>query len=633
MKLFRVKIDGFRSIKEPLELAVDGRVTVLIGANDVGKTNLLRTVQALNDDVEILPSDRNWDMSDETIPVIEWHFLLEPEERKSLIDTLTKSLQQPTLKVSIQDNPGRNAIDIVETLIGTSAEDGQPLDGQISTTTTHAFANEVVMRRKTKSVVEIDIPAPFNTAEIGLVLLKQRPRVELFMPAEQLTDSITLSDLESPSQEFMQGIFRYAGIWEDRAKLFQQTPATEKQLERASDVFTDKIRKDWQQGENLSFKLRHGGTNGDHIQLLIEDPAVAERFVRPSERSEGFSSFFKMSMRLRARTEATKARSYIFLFDEPGTALYPAGQINLQRVFERLSDENQIVYCTHSLFMINHNRPQRNRVISKTSKGTKIDQKPFLKNWRAVRQSLGLLLAGTFFIADRTLLVEGESDAMYVGDLLAACDRADLIDVDLNLFSVQWAGNARDFGPMARLLVDEGREVVAMVDGDKGGQDLSRGLEKLNESIAARAAEGIRPVVLVAHPNGASIEDILPFRDKYFESVVSAAHELLAGQFRELAAGVSADSDGMLSALKGTRATGVTLGRHVENVTKTWFTCGEPISKLAIARHYGTWLQQASLKDLGFAVPGQILQLIDALRLGSKVTREEIFETTAMVGR
>jgi predicted ATP-dependent endonuclease of OLD family len=288
---------------------------------------------------------------------------------------------------------------------------------------------------------------------------------------------IARTQLDQASEEFMQGIFRYAGIFEQRRKLFTQTPATEHQLASASARFTKKIRSEWQQGENLSFKLSHAGQNGDHINLYIGDPSVGGRYVRPSERSEGFSAFFKMSMRLLARTEANPASSYIFLFDEPGTALHPAGQVNLLRVFERLSDDNQLVYSTHSLFMINHNRPQRNRVISKTEQGTKIDQKPFLKNWRAVKDSLGLILAGTFFIADRTLLVEGESDAMYVGALLGAYDRAHRADVDLNLFSVQWAGNEKDFAPMARLLLEEGREVVALVDGDGGGSKLRLQIE------------------------------------------------------------------------------------------------------------------------------------------------------------
>jgi hypothetical protein len=57
-----------------------------------------------------------------------------------------------------------------------------------------------------------------------------------------------------------------------------------------------------------------------------------------------------------------------------------------------------------------------------------VDQKPYLRNWRAVRDSLGLILAGNFFIADTTLLVEGESDAKFIGTLLAAFDRAGFID-------------------------------------------------------------------------------------------------------------------------------------------------------------------------------------------------------------
>ncbi|HKC71080.1 MAG TPA: TOPRIM nucleotidyl transferase/hydrolase domain-containing protein, partial [Terriglobales bacterium] len=137
-----------------------------------------------------------------------------------------------------------------------------------------------------------------------------------------------------------------------------------------------------------------------------------------------------------------------------------------------------------------------NRVISKGQGGTKVDQKPYLKNWRAVRKSLGLILAGTFFIADRTLLVEGESDALYIGAVLAACDRAGLIDVDLNLFSVQWAGNTKDFSPMARLLLEEGREVVAMVDGDAGGGRLKNAIAKMNQQFLADNSS-LKPVAVI----------------------------------------------------------------------------------------------------------------------------------------
>lgn len=205
------------------------------------------------------------------------------------------------------------------------------------------------------------------------------PRVELFEPVDQIMDAVTLVELEKSDQEFMQGVFRYAGMWEGHETLFRQDPATTRRLERASADFTRKIHEEWKQGENLAFKFQHAGKNGDQIELMIADPAVANRAVRPSERSAGFSAFFTMSMRMLARTEANPANKYLLLFDEPGTSLHPAGQVNLQKVFERLSMKDQIVYATHSLFMINHNRPERNKVVSKDASGTKIDQKPFFE--------------------------------------------------------------------------------------------------------------------------------------------------------------------------------------------------------------------------------------------------------------
>jgi hypothetical protein len=469
-------------------------------------------------------------------------------------------------------------------------------------------------------------PDPFiEKAPFAVEYVKTRvPRIELFAPAAQLMDAVTLAQLEQPEQEFMQGIFRYAGIWDDHTKLFKQDPATARQLERASEVFTTKIRAEWKQGENLSFRFQHAGQNGNQIELLIRDPAVNNRYVRPSERSAGFSAFFTMSMRMLARTEANPANKYIFLFDEPGTALHPAGQVNLQRVFERLSQQDQIIYATHSLFMVNHNRPERNRVVSKDEGGTKVDQKPYLRNWRAVRDSLGLILAGTFFIADTTLLVEGESDAMYVGALLAAFDRAELIDIDLNLFSVQWAGNARDFAPMAHLMLDEGRHVVAMVDGDRGGTEIRKNIEKLNEAIDANRVAARSSVQLLHLDRGHSIEDILPARERYLDIVVEAATELVGNGFLHPADGVNFQPAVLRATLAAAQGN-LTLGKYTTNVTKTWFKEKEPISKLTVAHKYCGWLEGADLRNERVnELPEVLVRLKQFLRLESKLSKDVV---------
>jgi len=309
---------------------------------------------------------------------------------------------------------------------------------------------------------------------------------------------------------------------------------------------------------------------------------------------------------------------------DPGTALHPAGQVNLQRVFERLAIKNQIVYSTHSLFMINHNRPERSRVVSKDERGTKLDQKPFLRNWHAVRETLGLILAGNFFIADTTLLVEGESDALYIGALLTALNRSESIDIDLNVFSVQWAGNSRNVEPMARLMLEEGRRVVALMDGDSGGDAIKARLERLNVAVDDKRVIARAPVEIIPLDRDQATEDILVFQDIYADSVMNTAEDLVSGGFRQAAVGLDPAGERKKRLAKPDGA-GVTLGRHVEKTTKEWFAEEDPVSKLAIARTYCAALEDAHSRLGELKVcPSILKRLASALQLGTKLSEETV---------
>jgi predicted ATPase len=631
MKLKSIWIDGFRSVRDRVRLFVDPRISILIGANDHGKTTLLEAVRCLNEDRPITEGDENWDSVGKGKPVLEYKFELDPDEFEEL----------RAIGVRHQEEQAQRAAESAQSSEDSSEDstesDKADAEGDAASVTVAAPPSPPVIAMPpvprvveySKSGIEGELtlrPEPYLDAipEVREYLFKCIPRVELFKPVEQIMDSVTLTELDDPEQEFMQGIFRYAGIWDGHETLFRQDPATTRRLEKASADFTKKIHEEWKQGENLAFKFQHAGKNGDQIELMISDPAVTDRSVRPSERSTGFSAFFTMSMRMLARIEANKVNKYILLFDEPGTSLHPAGQVNLQKVFERLSMKDQILYATHSLFMINHNRPERNKVVSKDANGTQIDQKPFLRNWRAVRDSLGLILAGNFFIADRTLIVEGESDAMYVGALLAAFDRAEVIDIDLNLFSVQWPGNARDYEPMARLMLEEGRQVVALMDGDKPGTEVRKHIEKLNAAIDAGRVTARASVSIVQHAKGQSIEDILPSRQHYFDAVITAATELVADGFRQWADGVDTTPATMQAQLTADQGT-ATLGKHVADVTKKWFKEKEAISKLTIAHRYCGWLETITGAGQGVAdLPDALEKLIGYLKLDSKLSKEAV---------
>jgi AAA15 family ATPase/GTPase len=61
MILSRLRVKNFLSINGECDLPLDGRVTVLLGANDHGKSNLLRALEHLNFDTPIRSEDENWD--------------------------------------------------------------------------------------------------------------------------------------------------------------------------------------------------------------------------------------------------------------------------------------------------------------------------------------------------------------------------------------------------------------------------------------------------------------------------------------------------------------------------------------------------------------------------------------------
>src|SRR5262249_46501157 len=151
----------------------------------------------------------------------------------------------------------------------------------------------------------------------------------------------------------------------------------------------ENLRKLWGQGTELTFYFRH---RGPYIDVLADDPSIKNRPARMSKRSGGFTQFFRVSMILEARRQKKPANSYIYLFDEPGVFLHPQGQKDLLQVFEQLADQTQIVYATHSIFMLNQNFPERHLLVAKDGEGTKIDSKPYRQNWRLATDSLGVYL-------------------------------------------------------------------------------------------------------------------------------------------------------------------------------------------------------------------------------------------------
>lgn len=562
MKLKHVIVTGFKSVKGTEDLLIDDNVTILIGANDHGKSNLLEAILRLNPEKPITPEDRNWDLNKKKLSRIEWHFSVEQKE-------LDKFIETPI------EGKGKNA----RHSNGGQVEEIDDEQGQSDYFPQNDQGLLIYFKDETQSNLQVlSVPAKISITQEH-DLLKIVPSVQSFFTPinTNINDAVTLDQIDSPDYEFMRGLFQLSGLWNHKDVIFTQDDHTSKLINQASIKLTKELNKNWNQGRDLKWKLEHSGINGNEIVIRIEDPSVRNKYIRPSSRSSGFQTFFVLSMMIRARTYERRGNSYIFLFDEPGIYLHPQAQLDLQRSFESISNSTQIIYTTHSLFLVNKNHPNRNRVISKNKQGTKIDQKPFQQNWKAVRDSLGILFSNNFLIADKTLLVEGPSDVIYIYNAINFLKSRGEVDIDLNDFSVVDAGSFENYVATAKVMLSEGRNLVALMDGDKAGKVLIRKLEKICD-VQIKSKQLVNLIL----PDDQSTEDIFADYTLIQESVQKFAGDQVAVGFREFVENFNLDE----SIRKIKPDNSKSLGLTIKEETSTWFKEKEELSKLSIALIY-----------------------------------------------
>lgn len=505
MVLKRISIQDFLSIRaqnvqfgEQINVDLDKKVTILLGANDHGKSNILRALCCLNTGQSIKDDERNWDSEGQ--PSISYEFSLSSEELKAFKDVLAKLLDASTLEsadeVAAAAADSTSAATVPNTL-GPATNSRTDDDSEEEPELEHLAKLKELRARTTDRIlfsrVGVDTELMFEEMPWNEVpeqlseFLEQRlPRVELFQPtAGTLQDSVTAEQIGTEEFEFLQGVFFYAGLNPiDCKSLFVQNDATERRLDTASKQLDSELRRIWAQGVDLGlqFELRH---RTGSIEFLANDPAVRSRKTRMSKRSAGVTQFFRLSMVLHARRRKHEANSYIFLFDEPGIYLHPKGQKDLMQVFEQLSSETQIIYATHSLFLLNQNYPERHRLIVRDERGTKVDQKPYRANWRLATDALGVQLTANILFSPSVLLVEGDSDPLYIYELFRQLNRMDALDADANMLGVYSFERLSNLRYLLQTFARGYRDskVAVLCDGDKHGKSTFKAVKALCETL------------------------------------------------------------------------------------------------------------------------------------------------------
>ena len=245
---------------------------------------------------------------------------------------------------------------------------------------------------------------------------------------DALIQRINSGDLKEPDYPFL-GLMDLAGLDLNQLVDPERTEALLANLEAAENQLTQKVLIYWSQNQHLRMKFDirpaqrgdpEGMTTGMNIWGRVHD-TKHQVSTALGTRSRGFVWFFSFLAWYSQLRK--KGKKLILLLDEPGLSLHAKAQADLLRYFEEeLKPHHQLIYTTHSPFMVDPRHFGRVRIVQDLSiepdsddlpeeqQGTQIitevlDATP--DSLFPLQGALGYEITQTLFIGPNCLVVEG----------------------------------------------------------------------------------------------------------------------------------------------------------------------------------------------------------------------------------
>jgi predicted ATPase len=476
LKWFHVR--EFQSIRDSGRISVDD-ITCLVGKNEAGKSALLKALYRLNPvvssdgrfsitndyprlevedyrhDIEsskrthAVPITAAYGLSDEELSQIEEVFGTNCV-RKDAELTLTKNYENKrTFSLTADSKSGltfliKNA-DFSEQTKASLQTVAMEADALIAALNAQEQTEEVV---RVKSILDAISKSGVNEYIYFNFLKDNEPEFLYFDEYHQMTGHENIEALierESkkalkPSDHPLLGLVRLARLKLPELVNPSSTIELKNKLEGASNHLTRQVLRYWSQNRHLRMTFdvrpaRPGDPTGMQSGTNIWGGVFDKRHEVTTElgsRSRGFVWFFSFL----AWYSDVKRNSgpMILLLDEPGLTLHAKAQQDLLLYFEtELKGVHQLVYSTHSPFMIDARHFERVRIVQDKSidaeldadhenSGTTVLTDVFSANADSLfplQGALGYELHQTLFVGPYNVVVEGAADLLYIQGMSA----------------------------------------------------------------------------------------------------------------------------------------------------------------------------------------------------------------------
>lgn len=271
------------------------------------------------------------------------------------------------------------------------------------------------------------------------ILLKYLPKFLLFSDYYIMPGTVSMSEFKKRENEsrleikdrVFDALLKMADTSAKDIDSIDKFDRLDAKLQATSSKLTRDIFSYWSQNKNnLSVEFRFDNARpGDpapfnsgyvfRTTIMNKNHGVKINF---DERSSGFVWFFSFLVWF-SQIKSNYGDKLIILLDEPALNLHIKAQSDLLRYFdEKLKPNHQLIYTTHSPFMIEPNNLTNTKIVEDVIKDTEIIGTKVKDDIYAVdkdtlfplQAAVGYDITQTLFIGKNSLLVEGPSDLIYL---------------------------------------------------------------------------------------------------------------------------------------------------------------------------------------------------------------------------
>lgn len=570
MKLVNAHIKNFRSIEDSNKFEVDD-LTCLVGKNEAGKTAILQALHGINPFVSFAYEktrdyprrylsrfDDRHENGKSLAITTQW--TLSPAEVKLVTDRLgMKALNNNEIQISkyIGDDsqywtiPGNEKACLEYFISELDLDDIEQNPLKVAKNAKEAIAVLAELPQRSEKMEKLfqglnELNNSNFLSEIRTILSPKVPKIFYTSHFDRMSGEISINKIQqdiqqnnvSASDKIFLDFLEYAGTSIDELRGAVKYEDLKAKCEGASNEITDEIFQFWSQNEALRVVIDIGeGKPGDMppfnsgtiVKIRIENQN--HRVTVPlSERSAGFVWFFSFLSQFKQLKKTTG--NAIILLDEPGLTLHGKAQSDLLRyIEERLLPEHQVIFTTHSPFMVPAERMANVRIVEDMVKyegnraivlGTKVSSDVLSVDKDTLfplQGALGYEITQSLFIGKNTLLVEGPSDILYIQAFSEVLKNRKREGLD-SRWIICPCGGIDKISPFASLFGANNLNIAVLCDlgnGDKGK------LERLKKSQILKAGQ----LYTAADFTGKSESDIEDFiHTELFVKLLNSAYVL-----------------------------------------------------------------------------------------------------------